>query len=294
MTRRWTRRGWALWAGLGLVLSLQAAAQDRVRLSFRPVPGQQVETRTEGETQMQVSLLEDRGIGQKLAAQGGGLPMNVTLLERNRLQMVAGAAAVDGSFPVELAFVEKSTALRLPDGREQPLPDPAAMASARVAARMGPQGAVVPGSVQLQGGPADEAARAGLLGALTAVLEALAQLEDVEVGREAGTPQRLQMALPVPGVGGLQMDIQVMYRLLAVQDGVADVELIYTLGVNAPSAAIKLSMQGRGGGRMRYEPARRLVLEQSNQMALRMEIDGPDGRLGFQMNNRQRVVARRA
>lgn len=290
---RTTRRAWS--GALALLCLLGAAstwAQDRVTIRFRPLPGQQIESTSEDDTHMQMRVLDDRGIGKKFAANGVRLPLDLSMRERSRFQLLAEAAAADGSFGLEMAYLEKSTQLKLPDGRLQKLPDRSPLMGARASARMGPTGALLPGSVRLQGGPPDEATQAAVLGVLKAMLETLAQLEDVEVGGQVASPQRVQIPLPLPGIGQLNLDMLILYRLLGMRDGVADIESIYTLSMKSPSAGLKLSMNGGGGGRMRYEPATRLVRDQTNHMTVTMEIDGPDGRIGFNLRTQQSIASR--
>lgn len=281
-----TRRPFAALALAGLVAAqAPAAAQESIEFIARLLPGrtQVVESATEAVTTLRV--IEDRGIVAKSNGRLSGAPTTMTIVREQAFRTATEAAGADGSFAVEMRFLSQSTSLRGADGRLQPMPERATLAGTAIRATVEADGRLRPDTVRIEG--PDAALADQLRPALMAALTQAAQLPALTLQRGRSVPQDLSMQLPLPGIATLDMALRITHQLLGVEDGVARIQQVFTLGLGSAPAGMKMSAEGSGGGSLRYDTRSRTVLDSENGTLTTVTIDAPDGVLELRMNAKQ-------
>lgn len=269
-----------------------ASAEVVVELDYRPQPGLDLvsESRTEGQTTVQV--LEDRGIVAKSKEKGVVYPLSLNLVERRTTRTTTGARGEDGGFDFTMQVLDSARVLKLPDGREQPLPDKAALQGLRIHARLDAEGRIVPATVEVD--DADPKQRELMQAVLSAVLQQALALQRVQLRPGEPASQQMKLQVPVPGITSLEMEMKIHNRLLALDDGVATIEMIYTMSFGTASGPVGVQASGSGGGTMSYETATRSVLGSDTNTMMEFIADVPDGKLRIEMAARQRQTTRPA
>jgi hypothetical protein len=72
-----------------------------------------------------------------------------------------------------------------------------------------------------------------------------------------------------------------------VEDGVARIDLVYSMEFGGPAAGMKMSAHGTGGGTMRYELASKLAIGTETRTMMKFTVDGPDGVLELEMVSKE-------
>jgi hypothetical protein len=241
-----------------------------------------VEMLTENVNDMR--LKEDRGLAEQARSRGMRFPVVLQTAERQLMRQRTGPAAADGSFAAELTLLEKSTTLRAPDGQEHQLPDARGQKGLRVEAVIEAGGRVREGSLAVSGvdGNAEQAARA----VVGQMLQQMAALEPLTLSAGQSVPQSLRMSLPLPGLKPLDLTMHTTYRLLGVEDGVADIETVHRMDFHLPDGVMKMRAEGAGGGRMRVDVDTRILRLTESSWVMELEIDVPDGLIAMAISSR--------
>lgn len=280
-----------------LCLALSAgpvwAATDIVELDYRPRPNrdQVLESVVEGRTTVRV--LEDRGIVAKSQAQAVVFPLTTTFQQRQTLHTTTGAPAADGSYGMTVEVVAQGSALTLPDGREQALPVKVPLQGLKVRGTLTADGHIVPASVETEVENATPQQREMLQQLMTAMMQQIPSWEPVQLRRGETVPQHLKMTAPVPGMKPLDMQMTIHQRLLDVHDGVAQIDMVYTLSFQGDDA-VALQAGGSGHGTLNYEVATQTMLSSVSETTITFVTDTNDGKLQFETATRQQQTMRPA
>lgn len=277
-------RGCLAWA-LGGLLALAAHATEPVVLDQRLRPGRDLVLDQVDENVMTVRVLEDRGLVARVAAQGGQFPFTQDLVSRQRIRYTTGAAQPDGRFAATLALLQRRVSRRLLSGEEQPLPSQPDMDHLVFTATVDAQGKVQP--VELQGLEGRDELRSFARDFLARMLEQVARIEPLRIEPGQAAQQRVDMQVPMPGLPPLAVHITASHSLIAVEDGVAQIELVYAMDFDTPQGPGRLEASGSGGGTLRYDTEARLVRAMETSTLMHITVGLPDGTLVIQANTRQ-------
>lgn len=274
----------------GVTLCAAHAADDDILLSQRLLPGRSLLVESSTEAITQIRVLEDRGIVARQAAQGARFPVQLHLVTRQTVRHTTTAAGSDGHYAARMEFLSKTSAIRLPNGEERPVPERQSLVGSVVNAQLDPEGRLKPQTVVVSGG--SEESRQLLQPVLSRVLEQVASIPDLRVGRAAFTPQTLRLQIPVAGITTLDLNMDVLYRLVDLKDGEADIEMQYRMTFGAPAAPLGMQATGTGGGRMRYGVAERLTRQHESGTLMTFTLTLPDGTLEMTLNSREKQTTR--
>ncbi len=282
------RPHWPLHVAAALaLLPLLAAAQGEVVMDLRPQPGRALRNEMRTENLMSMRLVEDRGLGAKLAAAGRPTSGESHTVMDQQVRLRTGPRAADGSFDTEMTLLARRGTLKLPGGEERALPAPPGLEDVRSSARLDAGGALLPGSLQVQGG--SDATRPVLQQVLGSVLAQTAGLPPLRLAPGVAVPREQQLKLPLPGLGEMTVRMTITHRLLALSaDGIAHIELLYTMDFDSPGGGPQMRADGSGGGLMLYDTRQQLVrsAESSTLMNLRMEL--PEGSIELRVASKSR------
>lgn len=277
-------RGCLVWA-LGGLLALAAHAAEPVVLDYRLRPERDLVADQVDENVMTVRVLDDRGLVARAAAQGRQFPFTQHLVSRQRIRYTTGAAGPDGSFPATLAILQRRVSRKLLSGEELPVPGQPDMDRFVFTATIDPQGRVQPKDVQgVEGG---EELRAFAREFLSRLLEQVARIEPLRIDPEESAQQKVDVQVPMPGLPTLTVHITTSYRLIAVEDGVAQIELVYAMAFDTPPGSARVEASGSGGGTLAFDIAASLVRSMATSTLMTIVVTLPEGTLEVQANSRQ-------
>lgn len=282
--------GRALWRGclvwvLGGLLALVAHAAEPVVLDYRLRPERDLVADQVDENVMTGRVLEDRGLVARAAAQGRRFPFTQHLVSRQRVRYTTGAVGPDGSFPATLAVLQRRVGYRLLSGEERLVPGQPDMDRFVFTATIDPQGRVQPKDVQGVEGSGEQRAFAREF--LSRLLEQVTRIEPLRVDSEASAQQTVDVQVPMPGLPPLTVHITTSHRLIAVEDGVAQIELVYAMAFDTPPGSARIEASGSGGGTMAYDITARLVRSMETSTLMTFVVTLPEGTLEVQANMRQ-------
>lgn len=266
------------------------AADDDILLSQRLLPGRVLLVESSTEAITQIKVVEDRGIVARQAAQGGRFPVELNLVSRQAVRHTTTPAASDGGYAARMEFVSKTTAIRLPNGEERVMPERQSLVGSVVDAQLDAEGRLKPQTVVVSGG--SEESRQLLQPMLSRVLEQVASMPDLKIGRSVFTPQTMRLQIPLAGITTIDLNMDVLYRLVDVKDGEADIEMQYRMAFGAPAGQVKMQATGTGGGRMRYGVAERLTRQHESGTLMTFTLTLPDGTLEMTLNSREKQFTR--
>lgn len=279
-----------LLATLLLLCNAAHAADDDILLSQRLLPGRSLLVETTAEALTQIKVVEDRGIVARQAAQGGRFPVDMHLISRQAVRHTTTPAGSDGGYAARLEFLSKTSAIRLPNGEERPMPERLKLDGAVVGARLDAQGHIKPLTVAVSG--TTDANRDLLQPMLARVLEQVASMPDIRVGRSKFTPQTMRLEVPIAGITTVGLNMEVLYRLVDVKDGEADIEMQYRMDFGTSPGAFKMQASGSGGGRLRYGITERFARQHESGTLMTFTITLPDGTLEMTLNSREKQLIR--
>lgn len=277
-------RGYLVWA-LGGLLALAAHAAEPVVLDYRLRPERDLVADQVDENVMTVRVLDDRGLVARTAAQGGVFPFTQHLVSRQRARYTTGAVGPDGSFPATLAILQRRVSRKLLSGEEMLVPGQPDMDHFVFTATIDPQGRVQPKDVQGVEGSGE--LRAFAREFLSRLLEQMTRIEPLRVDSEASAQQKVAVQVPMPGLPPLTVHITASHRLITVEDGVAQIELVYAMAFDTPPGPGRIEASGSGGGSLAYDIAARLVRSMETSTLMQITVTLPDGTLEVQANMRQ-------
>lgn len=277
-------RGCLVWA-LGVLLALAAHATEPVVLDQRLRPGRDLVVDQVDENVMTVRVLEDRGVVERVAAQGGLFPFTQHLINRQRIRFTTGAVRPDGGFAATVALLQRRVSRRLLTGDEVPLPSQPDMDHLVFTASVDAQGKVQP--VDLQGLEGRDELRGFARDFLARLLEQVAHIAPLRIEPGQAAQQRVDMQVPMPGLPPLTVHITTSHRLIAVEDGVAQIEMVYAMDFDAPQGPGRIDASGSGGGTLDYDVAAQRVRTMQTNTLMRITVGLPDGTLEVQANTRQ-------
>lgn len=271
----------ALWC----LAALTAAATESVELDYRLRPDRDLVSEQVDENVTTMRVVTDRGLVARSASQGARFPLTYHTVTRQRARYLTGPAQPDGSFPASLSILSRSTSLRLASGEEQPLPGQPRLDGFEFKALIDPQGQVREPSLVAQG--ADAAALDTVRQMMTSMLEQIIRIEVIRVEKGQATPQVVNMKLPLPGLGALDLKVTGSNRLIDLKDGQAQVEMVYVMEFGTPEGPVKIEASGTGGGRLQYDIAAQVARRIETNTLMNVLAHMADGTLEFQMNTRQ-------
>lgn len=271
----------ALWC----LAALTAAATESVELDYRLRPDRDLVAEQVDENVTTMRVVTDRGLVARSASQGARFPLTYHTVSRQRTRYVTGPAQPDGSFPATLSVLSRSTSLRLASGEERALPGQPRLEGFEFKALIDPQGQVREPSLVAQS--ADAAALDTVRQIMTTMLEQLLRIEVIRVEKGQATPQVVNMKLPLPGLGALDLKVTGSNRLIDLKDGQAHVEMVYVMAFGTPEGPVKIEASGTGGGRLHYDIAAQVARRIETNTLMNVLAHMADGTLEFQMNTRQ-------
>ncbi len=284
--KRWFRfvRHCRMWALACLLSQAATAIAQNVVLDYRLQAGKDLRVETVTETVNDVRLKVDRGLGEQVQARGVRFPFVIQTTERQVMRQWSGKPLADGSFQAELTMLEKSMLLRSPDGQVHDVPDTSGMVGLRMAAVIDADGRLREDSIQVSGlnGEAGETAAA----VMGSVLQQVAALEPLVLREGASVPQSLRMSLPLPGQMAIELTMHTTYRLLGIDNGVADIETVHRMDFHLPDGPVRMQADGAGGGRMRFELATRTLRLNESSWVAEIELDTPEGLIAMGVSTR--------
>lgn len=279
---------WCAWAGL----FAPAHAQDVVLLDLRPQSNRTVLIETVQEAVNTYRILEDRGLVARLLAAGRTFPSMVHMVQRKTLRQVAGSAQPDGSFDLELSVQSQSRVQKLPDGSERELPQQGSMVGVTVKAGVTGDGKLRRETLRVSGAPEADAENLRII--MTSVMEQAIAISPQEIRRDRSTTQDTRLQVPLDSIAVMDVAINVSSRLAGVHEGVADIHMVYSMafGLATGPANLKVQAEGAGGGTVRYDLVRRLVLGNESHTLMTFTLDMPEAMLVMVMNVKQVQTAR--
>ncbi|MFP8777497.1 hypothetical protein [Hydrogenophaga sp. RWCD_12] len=274
-------RSIALW--LALVGSAHAA--EPVELDYRLRPERDLVSDQVNENVITMRVLSDRGVVARSATNGTSFPLTYHVVNRQRYRYTTGPAEADGSFRATVSVLSRRASLRLASGEEQPMPGQPELDNLVFKATVDPERRLLQPALVSEGGDAES--REALKSVLASVLEQAARIEPIRVAQDQAAQQVVRMKVPLPGIAALDLKITASNRLVAVDDGVARVEMVYVMEFGVPDGPVKIDATGTGGGTMVYDIAAKIARSVETNTLMTIVADVPDGTLEFQMNTRQ-------
>jgi hypothetical protein len=255
-----------------------------VELNYRLQPDRDQLAETVTESVVTMRVLEDRGIVAKTQGRLSARPVTLQTTGRQSFRYLNGIVQPDGSFQSEMRYLDKSTVVRGADGQAHALPEKVSLKGARISATVERDGQIRAGSVALDGVDAQHAD--ALRSMLANVLAQAASIQPITLTPDQSVPQDVTLQLPVPGVTTLDMKLQISNRLLGVNDGVANIQQIFTMTFGAPAGPLKMAADGSGGGTLLYELATKTLRSSDTGMLMKLTLDTPEGVLELKLNSR--------
>ena len=286
----WRICGW--WALLIAPQVLWAQAAQQVQIAYRVQPGIDWISDLTTDAMMSFTVVEDRGIVAKSAERGVRFPAQANLVNRQSVRHTTSAAAPDGSFTVDLAFLSKSAAVRDADGQEHVMADESSLVGSRVQARALADGRIDPQTMQITGAPEDKTAL--IRPVFQAMLEQMGALENVSLSTEQGASQRVELTLPIGGITSVAIGMDINYKLVDIKEDIAEIDMVYVMDFGTPDKPMRIKAHGSGAGAMRYDTQRQLILSTTDHSLMDMELEMPEGVIKVQVMNQQKQVARLA
>ena len=274
-----------------VAVSLPAAAAE-VELDYRLQPGQDLTAEAVTETVSVIRVVEDRGIVAMSQGRLSARAVTLQIQDTQSIRYLTGERQADNSFPVEMQYLGKSTRLTGIDGSAQVLPEKLPLVGLKVRAIIGATGRLQDGSVVLTG--PGTAVTDPIRQMMAAVLAQAAAIEPITLHPDRSVPQNVQMQLPLPGVegGALTINMHIQNRLLGVDRGVARIQQIFSMDFGVPAGVMALNAQGSGGGTMLYEMTTRTLLSNRSTSLMKLVLDAADGVIEFQISSRSAVTMR--
>ena len=268
-----------------LTSSVAIASKDRVELTYRLQPSQDVITENTIEGVMTLRVIEDRGIVAKSGGRLSQSPTTITMRRKQSLRYVNGDPEPDGSFTADMRFLDQRTSIQGPDGQEAVLPERTALTGMSVVAVVERDGSIRPSSIRLFGlePPQEEQLRPIMQSALAQA----ASIPTITLGYEESASQQIQMQIPLPGLATLEVKMNVSSKLLAVENGVATIQQIYTMDFGTAPNGMKMTADGTGGGSMLYDTRGRTVVSNASSTMMQMTLEMQDGTVEVRMNSKQ-------
>lgn len=271
----------ALWC----LTALSAAATDSVELDYRLRAGRDLISEQVDEHVTTMRVAADRGMVARTAGNGTRFPLTYHAVTRQRSRYLTGPAQADGSFAASLAILSRRASLRLSTGEEQPVPGQPDLANFEFKATIDAQGQVTEPTLVAEG--ADAATRDAVRDMMASLLQQAARIDVVRLDAGQAVQQVVNMKVPLPGMPPLDMQVTGSNRLIAVQDGLAQVEMVYVMAFNVPEGPLKIEASGSGGGKMQYDIAAKIARNTETSTLMTILIHLPDGTLEQQVNMRQ-------
>lgn len=237
------------------------------------------------ESVTQVRVTDDRGLVERVAADGGRFPLTLHVIQRQRLRFTTGPAQADGGFPATLTLLDRRTSLRLPSGDEVPTSRAPSLDNFKFQATVDPQGRLLTPTVQTPTPGAEGVDIAASV--LATLLDQAARVETLRLEEGRPAQQEVNTTVQLPGLAALDLKITASNRLLDVSDGTARIELLYVLDFGVPEGPVRIEARGTGGGTMRYDVAAKVVRSMETRTLMTVLAHVPDGTLEFQMNTHQ-------
>lgn len=281
-----------MWTLLIAPQVLWAQIPQTVQIAYRVQPGVDWISDLTTDAMMSFSVVQDRGIVARSAERGVRFPAQANLVNRQSVRHTTSAAAPDGSFTVDLAFLSKSAAVRDADGKEHVMPDNTALVGSRVQVKALPDGRIDPDTMQITGTPEDKAAMVRPV--FQAMFEQMGALENVSLSTDRGASQRVELTLPIGGIARVAIGMDINYKLVEVKDNIAEIDMVYVMDFGTPDQPMRIKAHGSGAGAMRYDTQQQLILSTTDHSLMDMELEMPEGVIKVQVINQQKQVARLA
>lgn len=272
-------------AALWLMAASTAGATESVELDYRLRPGRDLISEQVDEHVITMRVAVDRGLVARTAGNGTRFPLTYHTVTRQRARYRTGAEQADGRFDATLSILSRQLSLRLSSGEERPMPGQPDLANFEFKATIDAQGQVKDPALVAEG--ADAATRDAVREMMASILQQAARIDVVRLEAGRASEQVLNMTLPLPGFAPLDMQVTASNRLIAVQDGQAQVEMVYALAFKAPDGPMKFEASGSGGGKMQYDIAAKVARSTDTSTLMTILIHLPDGTLEQQVNMRQ-------
>jgi hypothetical protein len=271
---------------VGLLTSSAAlASTERVELTYRLQPSQDVITENTIEGVTTIRVTEDRGVVAKSGGRLSQLPTTIVMKRKQSLRYVNRDPEPDGSFSAEMRFLEQRTSIQGPDGQEKVLPERTALSGLSVVAVIERDGSIRPGSTRVFGLEAPMAEQ--LIPTVQGVLAQAASIPSITLSFQEPVSQQIQMQVPVPGLASLEIKMMVTSKLLSIDDGIARIQQIHSMDFGLAPSGMKMSADGSGGGSMLYDTRSRTVLSNDSFTLMRMTFEMPEGIVEVRMNLNQ-------
>ncbi len=271
---------------------LCAQTTQTVQIAYRVQPGVDWISDLTTDAMMSFKVVEDRGIVARSAERGMRFPAQANLVNRQSVRHTTSAAAPDGSFTVDLAFLSKSAAVRDADGKEHVMPDNTALVGSRVQAKALADGRIDAETMTITGAPEDKAALVRPV--FQAMFEQMGALENVSLSTGQGASQRVELTLPIGGIARVAIGMDINYKLVEVKDNIAEIDMVYVMDFGTPDQPMRIKAHGSGAGAMRYDTQHQLILSTTDHSLMDMELELPEGVIKVQVMNQQKQVARLA
>lgn len=279
------------WQTLCALLLFVAAASHpafanpgTVELNYRLQPDRDQLAEVVTESVVTMRVLEDRGIVAKTQGRLSARPVTLQTTGKQSFRHRNGSVQPDGSFKSEMRYLDKSTVVRGADGQEHVIPEKVSLRGVRVTATVERDGQIRAGSVALS--DVDPQHADALRNILTSVLAQAASIQPITLTLGQSVPQDVTLQLPVPGVTTLDMKMQISNRLLGVNEGIANIQQIFSMEFGAPAGPIKMAADGSGGGTLLYELATKTLRSSDTGMLMKLTLDTPEGVLELKLNSR--------
>lgn len=262
-----------------------AAKEPDVQLNYRLQPERDLTAETVADAITTFRVLEDRGIVAKTNGRLSSRPSSIHMTSKQSFRYITGKLQPDQSFSVEMHYLDKTTHAKGPDGQVHLLPEKLPLKGLRVAATLEPDGKVRESSVELTG--VEPTLTEPLRKTMAAVLMQAAAVSPITLSFDRSVPQEMAMQVPLPGLAPLDLKMRISNQLLAVDDGVARIQQIYSMDFGTPAGAMKMSAEGSGGGTMLYEVATQTLLSSDTGTLMKMTIETAEGVIEIQVNSKQ-------
>jgi hypothetical protein len=256
-----------------------------VSLDYRPQPDRDQIGEMASNVVTTIRVVEDRGIIAKSNGRLSAAPVTLQIRGKQAAQQRTGRRQPDGSFELTMRYIDKVSTLVHPDGQEQAMPERMPLKGLRLLATIEADGRIREGSLKIEGG--DPALHDTLRPTLLSVVQQIASIDPLALTFGKSVPQELTMQLPVPGVATLTIAMHISNQLIAVDNGVARIQQVYSMDFGMPSAPVTIKAEGSGGGTMFYDTKRRVMVSSESGSLIRLVIDAAEGVLEMQVNSRE-------
>jgi hypothetical protein len=269
-----------------------AASTPQVVLDNTLQPSSDVTQETLSESTLTLRVVEDRGLVAKSNGRLSNQPTTVVIRQEKTHRYITGSRTEDGSFPVELQLLRQVGTATGPDGQQRALGGSSPLNGMVLHAIVERSGAIRSESTRIVG--VDPALAATLQPMMVSILQQLSSMQPLVLNANEPAHQDVKLQIPVPVIGGLDVDMKIAHRLLSVDDGLARIQQTFTLQFNISPATNKgrLTAQGTGGGQMVYDTLNKRVNESESVMLMKFSIESPDGLLEMQSTAKESAKAR--